>query len=68
MKTPNRDELIAAQFMLKPSLYTDWIWQERVRNNPPVPKLRVVIPFKWRESAEIIPLRSRSPLGQGRKI
>lgn len=56
MKTSNRDDLIAAQFMLGP-MYCDFIWQERVKAMPPVPsKMRV--PFKWRRD-NVVPMRKR---------
>lgn len=46
MNFRNRDDLIAAQFMLKPTLYCDWIWQERVKAYPPV-KSKMRPEFKW---------------------
>lgn len=54
MKFPNRDEMKAAQFLMK-ELYVDWIWQERIKASPPVPKSRIKIPFKWRKN--VIPFR-----------
>ena len=52
------DDLKAAQFMLGP-MYTDWIWQERVKAAPPVPQSKMRVAFKWQPSAKVINIASR---------
>ncbi len=52
------DDLKDAQFMLGP-MYCDYIWQERIKANPPVRKSAMVISFKWKAAKNVVAINSR---------
>lgn len=50
-------DLKAAQFMLGP-MYCDWVWQERIKAAPQVPRSQMRIVFKW-QAPNVVPIRSK---------
>ena len=56
-KFENRDELTAAQFMLGPEAYCEWIWAERMKASPV--KARPSQAWPYKPVAEVIQLSSK---------
>lgn len=52
------EDLKAAQFMLGP-MYCDWVWQERIKAAPPVPRSKMRIQFRWRSNPKIVDIASK---------
>lgn len=51
------EDLKAAQFMLGP-MYSDWVWQERVKSAPVIPQSKMRVLFKW-QALNVVPIRAK---------
>lgn len=56
-KYENRDEMVAAQFMLGPEAFVEWAWNERIKANPVMPRPSQAWPY--RPAADVIELSSK---------
>lgn len=56
--TDSRDELTNAQFMLGED-YVDWVWRERGRAAPVVPRASISWPFKRADNVVAISSRKK---------
>lgn len=58
--TQAREELGAAQFVLGPESYPDWVWKEREKSSTPPPKSSGAWPFRrWEMDANVVEMKPR---------
>ena len=57
--TDARDELSTAQFMLGAD-YVDWVWKERAKSAPSVPRASISWPFRRADNVVAITSRKKN--------